>query len=132
MRVRNIFICSGVVFWASSRMMKLAVERAAPHEGQRRHLDRAALDEPLRALGLEHVVEGVVERAQVRVDLGHEVAGQEAEPLAGLDGGAGEDDPVDLLGLERCDGEGDGQVGLAGPRRADPEGDRCCSAMASA
>ena len=22
MRVRNIFICSGVVFWASSRMMK--------------------------------------------------------------------------------------------------------------
>ncbi|CAB4790608.1 unannotated protein [freshwater metagenome] len=23
MRVRNIFICSGVVFWASSRMMKL-------------------------------------------------------------------------------------------------------------
>ncbi len=23
-RVRNIFICSGVVFWASSRMMKLS------------------------------------------------------------------------------------------------------------
>ena len=23
MRVRNIFICSGVAFWASSRMMKL-------------------------------------------------------------------------------------------------------------
>jgi hypothetical protein len=25
MRVRNIFICSGVVFWASSRMMKLSL-----------------------------------------------------------------------------------------------------------
>ena len=24
-RVRNIFICSGVVFWASSRMMKLSL-----------------------------------------------------------------------------------------------------------
>ena len=89
MRVRNIFICSGVVFCASSRMMKLRVERAAAHEGQRRHLDGAALEQPLRALGLDHVVERVVERPQVRVDLGHEVAGQEAEPLARLDRRAG-------------------------------------------
>ncbi len=78
MRVRNIFICSGVVFWASSRMMKLSVERAAAHERQRRHLDGAAIEQPLRAFGLDHVVERVVERPQVGVDLGHEVAGQEA------------------------------------------------------
>ena len=77
-RVRNIFICSGVVFCASSRMMKRAVEGAAPHEGQRGHLDGAPLEQALGPLGLEQVVEGVVERAQVGVDLGHEVAGEEA------------------------------------------------------
>ena len=105
-------------------MTKLALQRAAPHEGERRDLDRAAFDEALRALGLEHVVEGVVERPQVGVDLGHEVARQEAEPFAGLDGGAGEDDPVDLFRLERPHGCRDGEVGLAGSRRTDPEGDR--------
>ena len=77
------------------------VERAAAHERQRRDLDRAPLEQALRALGLDHVVERVVERAQVGVDLGHEVAGQEAEPLARLDRGPGEDDAVDLLGLQR-------------------------------
>ena len=77
----------------------------------------------LRALGLEQVVERVVERAQVRVDLGHEVAGQEAEPLARLDGGAGEDDALDLARLEGVHGLGHGEVGLAGPGGADAEGD---------
>ena len=100
-----------------------AVERAAAHEGERRHLDGAALEQALRALGLEQVVEGVVERAQVRVDLGHQVAREEAEPLAGLDGGAGEDDPGHLARLQRMHGLGHGQVGLAGPGRSDPEGD---------
>ena len=74
-------------------------------------------------LGAEHVVEGVVERPQVRVDLGHEVAGQEAEPLARLDRRAGQDDAVDLLGLEGLHGQGDGQVALARAGRPDPEGD---------
>ena len=100
-----------------------AVERAAAHEGERRHLDRAAVEQALRALGLEQVVERVVERAQVRVDLGHQVAGQEAEPLPRLDGRAGEDDPRHLARLQRVHGLGDGQVRLAGPGRADAEGD---------
>ena len=52
------------------------------------------VEEPPGALGAQHVVQGVVERPQVRVDLGHEVAGQEAEPLARLDCRAGEDDAV--------------------------------------
>ena len=99
------------------------VERAAAHERQRRDLDRAALEQALRALGLDHVVERVVERAQVRVDLGHEVAGQEAEPLAGLDRGPGEDDAVDLLGLQRLHRHRHRELALAGAGRADAEGD---------
>ena len=48
---------------------------------------------------------GVEEPAQVRVDLREHVAGQEAEPLAGLDGGAREDDARDRAVVERRDGE---------------------------
>ena len=123
MRVRNIFICSGVVFWASSRMMKLLLRVRPRMKASGATSTVAPVDEALGPLRLEQVVEGVVERAQVGVDLGHEVAGQEAQPLAGLDRRAGEDDPVDLAGLQRLHGQGHGQVGLAGAGRADAEGD---------
>ena len=123
MRVRNIFICSGVVFWASSRMMKLAfsVRPRMNASGATSTVWRSS--RRLRALGLDHVVERVVERAQVGVDLGHEVAGQEAEALAGLDRRAGEDDALHLLGLQRLHRHGDRQPALAGAGRAEPEGD---------
>jgi hypothetical protein len=48
-------------------------------------------------LGVEHVVQGVVERAEVGQDFLAQVAGQEAERLAGLDGRAGEDDALHLV-----------------------------------
>ena len=123
MRVRNIFICSGVVFCASSRMMKLLFKRAATHERQRRDLDRAALEQRLRSLRIDHVVERVVERPQVGIDLGHQVAGQEAEPLAGLDRRAGEDDPLHLTGLQRLHGHRHRQPRLAGAGGPDAERD---------
>src|SRR4051794_34426984 len=71
-------------------------ERAAAHEGQRRDLDDTALQVLVHALGLEHRVERVEQRAQVRVDLRHHVAREEAQALAGLDGGTRQDDAVDL------------------------------------
>ena len=119
MRVRNIFICSGVVFCASSRMTNepLSVRPRMKASGATSIVP--LLEQPLGAVGAEHVVEGVVERAQVRVDLRHQVAGQEAEPLAGLDGGSGEDDPLDLAALQRLDRGGDREVGLARPGGAD-------------
>ncbi len=82
----------------------------------------APVEEALCALRLEQVVQGVVEGPEVGVDLGHEITGEEPEPLTGLDGRSGEDDPVDLMGLERLDGKRNGQVGLAGAGRADAEG----------
>ena len=100
------------------------VQGAAAHERERRDLDRPALDQVVRLVGVEHVVERVEERAQVRVDLRHQVAGQEAEPLAGLDGGAREDDPRHLALVQRGDRERHREVGLARAGGADPEGDR--------
>ena len=86
-------------------------------------LDRAALHERGQLLGVQHVVERVEERAEVRIDLGQHVARQEAEPLAGLDRRAREDDPADLPLGERRDRERHREVGLARAGRADPEGD---------
>ena len=97
------------------------VERAPSHVGERCHLDAAGLHEPRNGLGVHHVVQRVVERAQVRVDLVVERSGQEPQPLPRLDRGPREDDPVDLLGLQRAHGLGHGQVGLAGARGADAE-----------
>ena len=97
------------------------VERAPAHERERRHLDDALLHVGRQAVGVEHVVERVEERAQVGVDLRQHVTRQEAEPLARLDGRAREDDARHLAVDERRDGERHRQVGLAGAGGTDPE-----------
>ena len=123
MRVRNIFICSGVVFWASSRMMKelLSVRPRMKASGATSIVPRSR--SRCAPFGLEQVVERVVERAQVRVDLGHQVAGEEAEALARFHGRPGQNDAGHLAGLERVHGLGHGEIRLARPRRPDPERD---------
>ena len=78
------------------------VERAAAHVRQRRDLDGAGGEQLGDRLGVDHVVQRVVERAQVGVDLLAERAGQEAEPLPRLDRRPGQDDPVDLLACSAC------------------------------
>ena len=66
---------------------------------------------------VHHLVQGVQQRPQVGIDLGLQVAGQEAEALAGLDRRAHQHDLADRLPLQRGDGHGHGQVGLAGAGR---------------
>ena len=84
-RVRNIFICSGEVFCASSRITNesLSVRPRMKASGATSITPRSrCVGDPL---GIHHVVQRVEQRAQVGIDLGHQVAGEEAEPLAGLD-----------------------------------------------
>jgi hypothetical protein len=97
------------------------IERPSAHECQWRDLDLAALEERGDLLRLEHVVQRVEQRAQVRVDLRHQVARQEAEALAGLDRGAREDDAVDVAAAQRGGRQRDGEERLAGAGRTDPE-----------
>src|SRR3954447_21605719 len=99
------------------------VQRPAAHERERRDLDRPPLEVLGDLLGVEHVLQRVEQRAQIGVDLRHQVAGQEAEPLARLDGGAREDDAVDLAALERRRGHRHRQPRLARARGPDAEGD---------
>ena len=100
------------------------VERATAHVRQRGDLDGARAHQPRDRLRVEHVVQRVVERPQVRVDLLVERARQEPEALARLHRRAREDDAVDVLGLQRLHGLRHREVGLAGTRRADAEDDR--------
>jgi hypothetical protein len=73
------------------------VQGAAAHVGQRRDLDDVALDELGDPLEAEHLVQRVVQRAQVGVDLLRQIAGQEAELLAGFHRRAHQQDAADLL-----------------------------------
>jgi hypothetical protein len=75
----------------------------------------------ITALEPKQVVQRVVERAQVRVDLLREIAGQEAEALAGFHGWARQHDALDGVALERIDRARDRQIRLAGAGRADAQ-----------
>ena len=73
------------------------VQGPAAHVGQGGHLDVAPLQILLVGLCPQHVEQGVVQRPEVRVHLALQIAGQEAQPLAGLHRRTGEDDAVHLL-----------------------------------
>src|SRR5213075_3263454 len=60
------------------------VERAPAHEGKRRDLDHALLHVSGQPVRIEHVVERVEERPQVRIHLLEEGSGQEPEALPRL------------------------------------------------
>src|SRR5262249_58709991 len=70
------------------------------------------------------VIESVVDRPQIGIDLLAHVAGQETEPLAGLDRRSRQDDAVDLLALEQLYRVRDGKPGLSGTRRSGAEDQR--------
>ena len=129
-RVRNIFICIEVVFCASSRMIT-ALESVRPRMKASGAISISlGLQRALDDAGVHEVEERVVDRAQIGIDLLAHVAGQEAEPLAGLDRGPRQDDAVDLLALEQRDRMGDREPGLAGAGRADAEHHRMAAQRA--
>src|SRR5207248_8941778 len=97
------------------------VERAPAHVGERRELDRAALEELAGLVEAHEVEERVVERPQVRIDFLREVARQETEPLTRFDRWTGEDNALHLVALERVDRTGHREVGLAGAGGSDAE-----------
>ncbi len=70
------------------------------------------LQKTLELVRFEQIVERVVERAHVRIHFFLQCAGQKAEPLAGFDGRAREDDAIYLLREQRGDGHGYGEIRL--------------------
>ena len=112
--VRNIFICIDVVVLRLIENDHGVRQGAAAHEGERRDLDHAGGKPALDPLRRQHVVESIVKRAQIGIDLLAHVAGKEAEPLSSLDRGPRQDQPVAFAAFQARRGEGDGEIGLAG------------------
>ena len=71
--------------------------------------------------GIHQVVQRVVDRPQIGIDLLAQIARQEAEPFAGLDRGPRQDDAIDFLAFEQLRSVCHRQPGLAGAGRADAE-----------
>ena len=97
------------------------VKGTTPHEGEGGYFDDSAFDELFHLFGFEHIVDCIVEGAEVGIDLFFEGSGEEAEFFSGFDGGACQDDPGDALCDEGGDGHGDGKVSFAGAGGSDAE-----------
>ena len=110
--VRNIFICIDGVLRLIENDHGVR-QGASAHEGER-DLDHAGGKPALDPLRRQHVVESIVKRAQIGIDLLAHVAGKEAEPLSSLDRRPRQDQPVAFAAFHARRGEGDGEVGLAG------------------
>ena len=117
-RVRNIFICMAVAFCASSSRIAALDKRPPAHEGERRDFDHAGLHAALDHPPVHEIVERVIDRAQVGIDLVAHVAGQKAEPLAGFDRRTRQHQPLDQTLFEQRDRMADREPGLAGAGRA--------------
>jgi len=97
------------------------IEGASAHEGQRRDLDGSPLEEAGGLFVVHHVVKGVIERAQVRVDFFRKVSRQKSQFLSSLHGRPHQyDASYQLFGHGRHR-HGHRQIGFAGSRRPDAE-----------
>ena len=125
-RVRNIFICSARRVLGLVEDDERVVEGPAAHVGQRRDLDDPGGHQPGHRLRLDHVAQGVVQRAHVGVDLlrtacpaGTRAARRPRPP------GRVRMIRETSLAMQRLDRLRHGQVGLAGAGRPDPKGRAC-------
>src|SRR2546423_8552130 len=89
------------------------VQRAATHVPERSDLDLAALGGACETLRRHELVERVVQRAKVRIDLLLQVARQESEPLPRLHGRPREDEATNFAIAQRRDAHGNRQKRLA-------------------
>jgi hypothetical protein len=70
---------------------------------------------------IQHVVQGIVQGAEVRIDLLLQRAWQEAKPLACFDCGPCQNDPRNPLSEQRRDSHRDGEIRLTGTSWTDAE-----------
>ena len=99
------------------------LQRASAHVGERRNLNDALGEELLIGVKAEDVVQRIVKRAQVRIDLLLQIAGQKAQPLARLDSGTREHDLFHQPRTKRRHRHDDGEVRLSRACRSNAERD---------
>ena len=72
-------------------------------------------------LYIQHVVQRVVKRLQIRIDLLLQRSRQKTQPLACLNGGSRQDNPADFFFDQCANRHADGKVRLSGTGGPDPE-----------
>ena len=73
------------------------VQRPASHVGQRNNLDRVLLHVLLDLLVVHHFVQRILQGTQIGIDLRLQIAGQETQTLACLDGRPHQHDLADFM-----------------------------------
>ena len=96
-------------------------ECASAHKSERRNLDCSFLHVFGQFRSGDHVLEGVIERLQIRVYFLLHVSRKETEFLSGFDGGSGENDTSYFFVFESPYGECDCRISLTGSGRSDGE-----------
>ena len=90
------------------------VERSAAHKSERDHLNDVVLHEAVDLIVFHHVAQGIKKGPEVGIDFGLQIAGQEAEFFAGLDGRPGENDSARWRGripaAPECEDESSGRA----------------------
>ena len=93
---------------------KSVAQSPPTHVGEWRQFDDVALHQSDNPVEPKHLVKRVVQGSQIRIDLLPNVARQKAQPLAGLDCRAHQNDALDLLIRQRLNRTGHRKKGLAG------------------
>ena len=84
-RVKNIFICVTVVFWPSSRMMKVLLRVRPRMKASGTISTTSALHVPFDLLEIEHFVHGVQQGRRNGLTFASRSPGQKTEPFARFD-----------------------------------------------
>src|SRR5204863_3541934 len=89
---------------------KRIVQSTPPHEGNGSNLDDILFQIAIHFFGVEHVIEGVVQRTQVGIDFVLQRTGQESQSLACFDRWTGQNDSVHPLCQQRRNRHRDSQI----------------------
>ena len=100
------------------------IQRSAAHVGKRSDLDGAASEQLWHRFWVKHLVQGIKERPEVRVDLVVQGSRKKTESLSRLDCGSSQNDATDFFALQGLNCLGHRQVGLSGSGRANTEHNR--------
>ncbi len=120
-RVSTIFICSAVLFCASSRMMKLSfkVRPRMNAMGATSMTARSSSFSTLSASSMSYSAS--YKRAQIRIHFFLQIPGQESQPLAGFDGRTRQHDAAHALVQQRRNRHGHREIRFSGTGGTDAE-----------
>ena len=97
------------------------VQGTAPHKRQGSHFDVSALNQAIRSIHVHHGVQGIIQRTQIRMDLGNHVTRQKSQSFTGLNRRPSQHNVPHFFLRPRRKGHGHGHVRLPGARRANAD-----------